>query len=29
VRESLIPALIADATENDAWIKRQRRARKP
>lgn len=29
VRASLIPDLMADAEENDAWIKRQRRARKP
>ena len=29
VRASVIPALLADANENDAWIKRQRRARKP
>ena len=29
VRASLIPDLMADAKENDAWIKRQRRARKP
>ena len=29
VRAGVIPALLADAKENDAWIKRQRRARKP